>query len=229
MNHSIWYFRPPPPLPTGMTFVKVRQWKLCANISTVLVNSPAPAPILTAKRFPTDPVRRAAAVVDGCSPRACNAPAYRGQAVEELALRRRSLNRRRCGYRSSSSNPQTSATRHCPGWSRDKNGVIFREMPLARADGDGPGASVMSPAGWPRHRGTVYREIAKTVAWMYRPDSADRMAWVRKLCGSKIQRSHPAFAITSVTASPWDEHAVSADSSRYRGDRALPHEVEIAR
>jgi transposase, IS30 family len=41
-----------------------------------------------------------------------------------------------------------------------------------------------------RHRGTVYREIARNrCVEEYRPDSADRMAWVRKLRGSKIQRS----------------------------------------
>jgi IS30 family transposase len=41
-----------------------------------------------------------------------------------------------------------------------------------------------------RHRGTIYREIARNrCASGYRPDSADRMAWVRKLRGPKIQRS----------------------------------------
>ena len=41
-----------------------------------------------------------------------------------------------------------------------------------------------------RHRGTIYREIARNrCASGYRPDSADRMAWVRKLRGSKIERS----------------------------------------
>jgi len=41
-----------------------------------------------------------------------------------------------------------------------------------------------------RHRGTIYREIVRNrCASGYRPDSADRMAWVRKLRGSKLQRS----------------------------------------
>ena len=41
-----------------------------------------------------------------------------------------------------------------------------------------------------RHRGTIYREIARNrCVEEYRPDSADRMPWVRKLRGSKIQRS----------------------------------------
>jgi len=41
-----------------------------------------------------------------------------------------------------------------------------------------------------RHRGTIYREIARNrCVEEYRPDSADRRAWVRKLRGSKIQRS----------------------------------------
>ena len=41
-----------------------------------------------------------------------------------------------------------------------------------------------------RHRATIYREIARNrCVDDYRPDSADRMAWVRKLRGSKIQRS----------------------------------------
>ena len=41
-----------------------------------------------------------------------------------------------------------------------------------------------------RHRGAIYREIARNrCVDDYRPDSADRMAWVRKLRGSKIQRS----------------------------------------
>ena len=41
-----------------------------------------------------------------------------------------------------------------------------------------------------RHRGTIYREIARNrCAAEYRADSADRIAWVRKLRGSKIQRS----------------------------------------
>jgi IS30 family transposase len=55
-----------------------------------------------------------------------------------------------------------------------------------------------------RHRGTIHREIARNrCASGYRPDSADRMAWVRKLRGPKIQRSK-AFAITWETALPWD-------------------------
>ena len=41
-----------------------------------------------------------------------------------------------------------------------------------------------------RHRGTIYREIARNrCASGYRPDSADRIAWARKLRGSRIQRS----------------------------------------
>jgi IS30 family transposase len=41
-----------------------------------------------------------------------------------------------------------------------------------------------------RHRGSIYREITRNrCVDEYRPDSADRMAWVRKLRGSKIQRS----------------------------------------
>ena len=41
-----------------------------------------------------------------------------------------------------------------------------------------------------RHRATIYREIARNRCVMgYRPDSADRMAWVRKLRGSRLQRS----------------------------------------
>jgi len=41
-----------------------------------------------------------------------------------------------------------------------------------------------------RHRGTIYREIARNRCVNdYRPDSADRMAWVRKQRGSKIERS----------------------------------------
>jgi len=41
-----------------------------------------------------------------------------------------------------------------------------------------------------RHRGTIYREIARNrCVTGYRPDSADHMAWVRKLRGSKLQRS----------------------------------------
>jgi Helix-turn-helix domain len=41
-----------------------------------------------------------------------------------------------------------------------------------------------------RHRGTIYREIARNrCVDQYRPASADRMAWVRKLRGSRIARS----------------------------------------
>lgn len=41
-----------------------------------------------------------------------------------------------------------------------------------------------------RYRGTIYREIARNrCVDDYRPDSADRRAWVRKLRGSKSQRS----------------------------------------
>ena len=45
-----------------------------------------------------------------------------------------------------------------------------------------------------RHRGTVYRDINRNrCAAEYRPDSADRMAWVRKLRGSRIERSTRLF------------------------------------
>lgn len=41
-----------------------------------------------------------------------------------------------------------------------------------------------------RHHGTIHREISRNrCASGYRPDSADRMAWVRKLRGPKIERS----------------------------------------
>ncbi len=41
-----------------------------------------------------------------------------------------------------------------------------------------------------RHRSTIHREIARNrCVDGYRPDSADRRAWVRKLRGSKIERS----------------------------------------
>ena len=41
-----------------------------------------------------------------------------------------------------------------------------------------------------RHRGTIYREIARNRCVNdYRPDSADRMAWVRKQRGSRIERT----------------------------------------
>ena len=40
-----------------------------------------------------------------------------------------------------------------------------------------------------RHRGTIYREIARNrCAAEYRPDSADRIAWVRKLRGPRKTR-----------------------------------------
>src|ERR1700674_2373285 len=55
-----------------------------------------------------------------------------------------------------------------------------------------------------RHRGTIYRELARnSCVDKYRPDSADRMAWVRKLRGSKIERS-TRLRDTSRTALPWD-------------------------
>jgi len=41
-----------------------------------------------------------------------------------------------------------------------------------------------------RHRGTIYRELERNRnADGYRPDSADRRAWARKLRGSRIERS----------------------------------------
>jgi transposase, IS30 family len=42
------------------------------------------------------------------------------------------------------------------------------------------------------HRTTIYREIARNQCVEgYRPDSADRRAWARKLRGSRIARSTP--------------------------------------
>ena len=55
-----------------------------------------------------------------------------------------------------------------------------------------------------RHRGTIYREIARNrCVDDYRPDSADRMAWVRKLRGSKIQRSTRLGDSTLIVGHVW--------------------------
>ena len=63
-------------------------------------------------------------------------------------------------------------------------------MPLARPDGNGPSVRVRSPAGLVGIVGrSTERSPATAAPLSYRPDSADRIAWVRKLRGSKIQRS----------------------------------------
>ena len=56
-----------------------------------------------------------------------------------------------------------------------------------------------------RHRGTIYREIARNrCVAEYRPDSADRMAWVRKLRGLEDPALHPPWRLCRQTALPWD-------------------------
>src|SRR5512134_2510828 len=41
-----------------------------------------------------------------------------------------------------------------------------------------------------RHRSTIHREVVRNRSIdAYRPDSADRRAWARKLRGSKLERS----------------------------------------
>ena len=51
-----------------------------------------------------------------------------------------------------------------------------------------------------RHRSTVDRELARNrSADGYRPDSAARRAWARKLRGSKIERSTRPVSYTHLT------------------------------
>ena len=62
-----------------------------------------------------------------------------------------------------------------------------------------------------RHRGTIYREIARNrCASGYRPESADRMAWVRKLRGSKLQRStRPGDYVGDRLAMGWSPEEIA--------------------
>src|SRR5512144_2784013 len=97
-----------------------------------------------------------------------------------------------------------------------------------------------------RHRSTLHREVVRNrCVKAYRPDSADRRAWARKLRGSKIERSpHLRACIEDRLAMGWSpqqiagrmdlenaEHGVSVESI-YRhvyspaGRRArLPHQL----
>ena len=78
-----------------------------------------------------------------------------------------------------------------------------------------------------RHRSTIHREVVRNRCIdAYRPDSADRRAWARKLRGSKIERSTDLRAcIEDRLAMGWSpqqiagrmelentEHGVSAES-----------------
>ena len=75
-----------------------------------------------------------------------------------------------------------------------------------------------------RHRGTIYRELARNrCVDEYRPDSADRMAWVRKLRGSKIQRStRRSFAANAVRL---QLHALAYNLGNFLRTLALPEAV----
>ena len=97
-----------------------------------------------------------------------------------------------------------------------------------------------------RHRATIHREISRNrCVDGYRPDSADRRAWVRKLRGSKIERStHLRTYIEDRLAMGWSpeqiagrmeqegsEHTVSVESiyrhaySRAGRRMGLPHQL----
>lgn len=77
-----------------------------------------------------------------------------------------------------------------------------------------------------RHRGTIYREIARNrCVDDYRPDSADRRAWVRKLRGSKIQRSiHLRDHVEDRLAMGWSPEQIAGRMELDTMERAVSTE-----
>src|SRR5512132_3345840 len=60
-----------------------------------------------------------------------------------------------------------------------------------------------------RHRATIHREIRRNRCVGYRPDSADRRAWARKLRGSRIGRSiRPRTYVEDRLAMGWSPEQI---------------------
>jgi IS30 family transposase len=77
-----------------------------------------------------------------------------------------------------------------------------------------------------RHRATVYREIRRNrCVDGYRPDSADRRAWARKLRGSKIGRStHLHTYVGDRLAMGWSPEQIAGRMEREGSEHALSAE-----
>lgn len=77
-----------------------------------------------------------------------------------------------------------------------------------------------------RHRSTIDRELRRnTNADGYRPDSADRRAWARKLRGSKIERSiHLSNHIRNHLAMGWTPEIIARRMELDEEEHSISHE-----
>jgi transposase, IS30 family len=77
-----------------------------------------------------------------------------------------------------------------------------------------------------RHRTTIHREIARNrCVGGYRPDSAERRAWARKLRGSKIEHPPPLRAyIKDPLAMGWSPEQTAGWMEREESEPAISAE-----
>lgn len=79
-----------------------------------------------------------------------------------------------------------------------------------------------------RDRRTIQRELARNsnTCGTYKPDTADRRAWARRLRGSRIMRcSHLFETVTSSLAMGWTPDQISGRLQLEQGARTISHET----